>query len=82
MRSSVLPTADAVTAVEDTDRRVVLLVGLGDSAYDHCTTQTESLWNSHHSRANKVIVEDVAKEHRGIERNQSRGDCDSIEIQW
>ena len=43
MRSSVLPTADAVTAVEDTDRRVVLFVGLRDSAYDHRTTQTESL---------------------------------------
>ena len=42
MGRSVLPTADAVTAVEDTDGRVVLL-GLGDSAYDHRTTQTESL---------------------------------------
>ena len=64
MGSSVLPTADAVTAVEDMDGRVVLL-GLGDSAYDHRTTQTESLWNSHHLRANKVIIEDAAKEHKG-----------------
>ena len=80
MGSSVLPTADAVTAVEDKDGRVVLL-GLGGTAYDHRTTQIESLWNSHHLRANKVIVDDVAKEHKGNQQIKLKGtNREEIEI--
>ena len=64
MGTEVLPSVDAVTAVEDADGRVVLL-GIGNAAYDRRKTQYESLWNSHHLRANKVVVSDVAKELGG-----------------
>ena len=60
MGTEVLPSVDAVTSVEDSEGRVVLL-GLGNAVYDRRKTQNESLWNSHHLRANKVTVSDVAK---------------------
>ena len=72
MGSTVLLSADAVTTVEDSDGRVVLL-GIGDAAFDMRTTQTESLWNSHHMRSNKVIVEDVAKSVGGKEHIKLKG---------
>ena len=55
-----LPSVNAVTAVEDLEGRVVLLV-LGNAAYDRRNTQNESIWNSHHLRANKVTVSNVVK---------------------
>ena len=64
MGTEVLPSVDAVTAVEDSEGRVVLL-GLGNAAYDRWKTHKESLWNSHHLRANKVTVRTVAKELGG-----------------
>ena len=67
MGSEVLPSVDAVTAVEDSEGRVVLL-GLGEAAFDRRVTQTEALWNSHHIRANNIEVDDVA-------RNVGGGQC-------
>ena len=64
MGSSVLPSVDAVTAVKDSEGRVVLL-GIGEAAFDRRVTQYESLWNSHHLRSNKVQVHDVAKNEGG-----------------
>jgi hypothetical protein len=64
MGNKVLPSVDAVTAVEDTEGRVVLL-GIGEAAYDRRITQHEALWNSHHLRANRVEVHDVAKNEGG-----------------
>ena len=64
MGTKLLPSVDAVTSVEDSEGRVVLL-GLGNAAYDRRKTQNESLWNSHHLRANKVTVSDVVKELGG-----------------
>ena len=66
MGGEVLPSVDAVTSVEDLAGRIVL-IGLGNSAYDRRTTQHEALWNSHHLRAIKVKVRDVAKEEGGDE---------------
>ena len=60
MGSEVLPSVDAVTAVEDGDVRVMILE-IGKAAYDRRTTQHESLLNSHHMRANKVKVHDVER---------------------
>ena len=60
MGTEVLPSVNVVTAVEDLEGRVVLLV-LGNAAYDRRKTQNESLWNSHHLRANKVTVSDAVK---------------------
>ena len=62
--SSVLPSVDAVTVVEDSEGKVVLL-GIGEASYDRRTTQYESLWNSHHLRSYNVKVDDVAKEAGG-----------------
>ena len=62
--SNVLPSVDAVTAVQDSDGKVVLL-GIGNAAFDHRTTQFESLWNSHHIRANNVEVNDVSSDCGG-----------------
>ena len=64
MGTEVLPSVDAVTAVEDSEGRVLLL-GLGNAAYDRRKTQNESPWNSHHLRVNKVTVSNVAKELGG-----------------
>ena len=64
MGSVVLPIVDAVTAVEDSDGRVVL-IGVGKAGYDRRTTQYESLWNSHHMRSNNIEVDDVAVEVGG-----------------
>ena len=64
MGSEVLPTVDAVTAVEDEDGRVILL-GIGEAAFDRRTTQHESLWNSHHLRSHNIVVDDVAKKDGG-----------------
>ena len=60
-----LPSSvDAVTAVEDSEGRTILL-GLGNAAFDRRVTQNESLWNSHHLRANKIQVSDVARDQGG-----------------
>ena len=64
MGSEVLPSVDAVTAVNDSEGRVILL-GVGEAAFDRRVTQYESLWNSHHLRANKVKVDDVARNEGG-----------------
>ena len=64
MGTEVLPSVDAVTTVKDAEGRSVLL-GIGNAAFDRRTTQNESLWNSHHLRANKVRVSDVAKDEGG-----------------
>ena len=61
---AVLPTVDAVTAVED-EKGKVILMGVGKAAYDRRTTQHESLLNSHHLREHGVIVEDKAIWHGG-----------------
>ena len=61
MDTKVLPSVDAVTAVEDSENRVVLL-RLRNAAFNRRTTQNESLWNSHYLRANRVIVSDITKE--------------------
>ena len=66
MGNSVLPTVDAVTAMQDNEGKTVL-VGIGDTSYDRRTTQYEALLNSHHLRSNKVIVDDVAKEVGGTQ---------------
>ena len=61
MGSIVLPVVNAVTAVEDADGRILVLglVGIVNKAgYDWCTTQYESLWNSHHMRSNNVKVDE------------------------
>ena len=60
MGTTVLPKVDAVTAVEDSNGRVVL-IGMGGVAYDRHTTQHEELRNSHHLRAQGTIVNDVAE---------------------
>ena len=60
MGSEVLPSVDAVTAVNDSEGRVILL-GVGEAAFDRRVTQYESLWNAHHLRANKVKVDDMGK---------------------
>ena len=60
MGTAVLPKVDAVTAVEDSNGRVVL-IGMRGVAYDRRTTQHEALWNSHHLRAQGAIVDDVAE---------------------
>ena len=44
MGSEVLPSVDAFIAVEDSEGRVVLL-GLGEAAFNRRFTQTEALWN-------------------------------------
>ena len=41
MGSEVLPSVDAITAVEDLEGRVVLLV-LGEAAFDRRVTQNEA----------------------------------------
>jgi len=64
MGSVNLPFVDAVTAVEDSDGRVVL-IGVGEIGSDRRTTQFESLWNIYHMRSNGVIVDDVAKDVGG-----------------
>jgi len=66
MGTAVLPKVDAVTAVEDSNGRVVL-IGMGGVAYDRRTTQHEALWNSHHLRAQGAIVDDVAKTAGGTQ---------------
>ena len=45
----------------------IVLLGIGNSAYDRHTTQHEALWNSNHFRANKVKVSDVSKEEGGYQ---------------
>ena len=64
MGSKVLPSVDAITAVEDSEG-IILLLGLGNYGYDRRTTQHEALWNSHHLRANKVKVSNVQEEEDG-----------------
>ena len=64
MGTEVLPSVDAVTAVDDKDGRTILL-GIGRAAFDRRTTQFESLWNSHHLRANNIVVDDVTKSRGG-----------------
>ena len=56
MGATTLPKVDAVTAVYDVSRRVLLL-GSGGAAYDDQTTQHESLWNSHHLWALGVAID-------------------------
>jgi len=69
MGSVNLPFVDAVTAVEDTDGKVVL-IGVGDAGYDRRK-------NVYHMRSNGVIVDDIAKEVGG---KQSFTVTDDIEI--
>jgi len=64
MGSVNLPFVNAVTVVEDTDGRVVL-IGVGEAGYDRRTTQFESLWNIYHMMNNGVIVDDIAKDVGG-----------------
>ena len=42
MGSKVLPSVDAITAVEDSEG-IILLLGLGNYGYDRRTTQHEAL---------------------------------------
>ena len=74
MGSVNLPFVDAVTVVEDTGGKVVL-IGVRDAGYDRRTTQFESLWNSYHMRSNGVIVDDIAEE---VGRKQSFTITDDI----
>ena len=62
----VLPKADAITEIEDKERNNVLL-GIWGVAYDCCTTQYEALFNLHHVRKHRIIVDYVA---RNVERTQ------------
>ena len=60
MGSEVLPSVDAVTAVEDKHGNVILLE-VAEAAYDRRTTQHGALFNSHHMRAHSVEVNDVTR---------------------
>ena len=64
MGSEILPSVDAVTCVYNINRKAVFL-GVGEAAYDRRSTRVESLWNSHYTRSNKVVVDDVAKSQGG-----------------
>ena len=66
MGNSVLPSVDAVIAMESNKGRTIL-VGIGDTSYDRRTTQYEALLNFHHLRSRKVIVDDVSKEVGGTQ---------------
>ena len=62
--SCVLPKVDGVTAISDSTGKIHL-IGCGNVTYDKRPAQYESLWNSHHLRQNKIIVNDVSTEHGG-----------------
>ena len=84
MGTQVLPKVDAITAMEDEDGKVVLL-GFGGVAYDRRITQNESLWNSHHMRAQGSIVDDIAKEVGGtqcMKIKQESGDYVTIPLDF
>ena len=67
MGTLTLPKVDAITAVNDSKGKVMLL-GVGNVTYDVRHTQYESLLNLHHLRTSGVDVQDIAKCHGGLQR--------------
>ena len=56
----------------------MVLIGVGNAAYDRRVTQFESLLNSHHIRENNVVVDDIASKHGGQQRIVIKGYSDTI----
>ena len=67
MGTLTLPKVDAITAVKNSNGKVILL-GVGNATHDARTTQYESLLNSHHLRSNGVDVQDISRRHGGLQR--------------
>jgi hypothetical protein len=73
MNGPTLPIVNAVTAFDSASTGKTILLGLGATAWDDRSEQTEALVNTHAMRKNNVVVHNVSKRDGGLQRLEVGG---------